>query len=78
MAGITPELLKRIRENDPTLTSISLGYNQISDAGAKDLAEALKVNKTLTSMTFTTIKSAMQLKVMSRAFATRMLNYIMD
>jgi hypothetical protein len=43
-------LLKRIRNNDLTLTSLDLGRNQIGAAGAKAVSEALKHNTTLTSL----------------------------
>jgi Ran GTPase-activating protein (RanGAP) involved in mRNA processing and transport len=43
-------LLEKIRNNDTTLTSLNLYGNQIGDAGAKDLSNALKHNTTLTSL----------------------------
>jgi hypothetical protein len=42
-------LLERIRNNDSALSSLDLRGNQIGDAGAKDLSDALKHNTTLTS-----------------------------
>jgi len=44
------QLLERIRENDPTLTTIDLGGSYIGDEGAKALTEALKVNQSLTEI----------------------------
>ena len=44
------ELIQRIRENDPTLTSIDVQYYDIGPEGAQALADALQVNKTLTSI----------------------------
>jgi Leucine Rich repeat len=44
------ETLRRMSENDPTLTKLSFYNNSIGDAGASALAEALKVNKTLTEL----------------------------
>ena len=43
---VNPRLLQRIRDNDPTLTSIDLGINrsEIGDAGAEQLARALQTN----------------------------------
>ena len=45
------EILRRMSENDPTLTQWSVRH-QIGDAGAAALAEALKVNKSLTTLDF--------------------------
>jgi len=47
---ISEELLQKIRENDPTLTSLDLGGNQIGPAEAQALATALKTNITLKSL----------------------------
>ena len=47
---VDKQLLERIRNNDPTLTSLSLYGNKIGDAGVKDLVDALKDNRTLTSL----------------------------
>jgi serine/threonine protein kinase/Ran GTPase-activating protein (RanGAP) involved in mRNA processing and transport len=44
------ELLERIRNNDPGLTSLDLADNQIGDAGVKELSAALKENRILTSL----------------------------
>jgi hypothetical protein len=41
-------LLEKVHNNDTTLISLDLGLNQIGDAGAKDLSDALKYNTTLT------------------------------
>ncbi len=43
-------ILQRLRENDPSLTNLDLTEQEIGAEGAKDLAEALKVNKTLTNL----------------------------
>ncbi len=45
---ISPEILQRIVNNDPTLTSPDLTYKQIGDAEAREIANALRNNKTLT------------------------------
>ena len=45
-------ILDRLRANDPSLTELYLGDNQIGDAGARALAEALKVNTSLTELKF--------------------------
>jgi hypothetical protein len=42
--------LEKIRNNDPSLTSLNLWGNQIGDASAKDLSDVLKHNNTLTSL----------------------------
>jgi hypothetical protein len=47
---ISAETLQRIRDNDPTLTSLNLVDNQITDAEAQALAVALRTNTTLTSL----------------------------
>lgn len=47
---MNPEILKRLRNNDPTLTSLSLWNNNIGPKGACALAEALKQNKFLTTL----------------------------
>jgi hypothetical protein len=44
------DYLNRLRRNDPDLTVIDLRGINITDTGAKDLAEALKVNQTLTQI----------------------------
>jgi Leucine-rich repeat (LRR) protein len=44
------EILQRLRNNDSTLTSLSLISDQISDEGAKALAEVIEKNTTLTSL----------------------------
>ena len=49
-ASYLSELLKKIRSNDPTLTTLDLSYNNIGDEGAKVIADALKGNKTLTTL----------------------------
>ena len=50
-------ILRRLRENDQTLTVLDVGIGQwhgceahIGDQGAKDLADALRVNQTLTKL----------------------------
>ncbi len=43
-------LLANIRNNDPALTNLSLYQSTITDQNAIDLAEALKVNRTITSV----------------------------
>jgi hypothetical protein len=43
-------LLEMVRNNDITLVSLDLRYNQIRDAVAKDLCDALKHNSTLTAL----------------------------
>lgn len=50
---ISEELLQRIIDNDPTLTSLNLGFNQIVCAEVKFLAAALVTNTTLTSLDLT-------------------------
>jgi Ran GTPase-activating protein (RanGAP) involved in mRNA processing and transport len=50
MAQLTATLLQRIQKNDPTLSSLDLRNNSIGDAGATDLANALRVNTTLNSL----------------------------
>ena len=42
--------LPRLFQNDPTLNSLRLIYQRISDAIATRLSEALSVNSTLTSL----------------------------
>ena len=42
------EYIRKLKENDPKLTSIDLEYNKIGDDGAQALAEMLTVNHTLT------------------------------
>ena len=44
------DTLRRMRENDPTLTELDVAFNSTGDAGASALAEALKVNNTLTTL----------------------------
>ena len=44
------ETSRRIMMNDPTLTKLKVTYSSIGAAGARALAEALKVNKTLTEL----------------------------
>jgi hypothetical protein len=48
MAKLTEELLQRIQNNDSSLTLLDLGSDPIGAAGAKDLANALVKNQTLT------------------------------
>jgi hypothetical protein len=43
-------IIKRLIDNDPTLTTLNLDYNNIGYEGAKAIAEALKVNTTLTTL----------------------------
>ena len=45
--------LQSIYENDSTLTTLCIGHDQIGDEKAKYLAEALKVNTTLTTLDMT-------------------------
>ena len=45
-----PLILERLRSNDPTLTHLHLSYNQIGDQGAQAIAEALRLNQTLTTL----------------------------
>ena len=47
---ISEGLLQRIRENDPTLTSLNLSYNQIGPEEVQALANALQNNTALTSL----------------------------
>lgn len=47
---ISQEILERLQADDPTLTSLSLEANQINDADAAYLAQALKDNTTLTDI----------------------------
>ena len=42
------EIIKRLRNDDKSLKVLYLHNNNISDAGAKELAQALKVNNSLT------------------------------
>jgi hypothetical protein len=42
--------LKKVRNNNATLTSLNLVEKQIRDTGAKDLSDALKHNTTLVSL----------------------------
>ncbi|CAF1508664.1 unnamed protein product [Didymodactylos carnosus] len=42
------EIIEKLRSNDTT--SLNIGGNNISDAGAKAIAEALKTNQTLTAL----------------------------
>ena len=42
--------VKRLKANDPNLTSLNLNFNSIGDDGAKAIAEALKVNTVLTTL----------------------------
>ena len=44
------EIIPQLKANDPGLTCIDLGGNQIGDAGAQALAGALKVNCTVASI----------------------------
>ena len=44
------KILSRLKANDESLTEIDLGGNQIGAAGAKEIAEALKTNTTLTEL----------------------------
>ena len=41
--GVDQETLGRLHENDPSLTTLSLGGNQIGPEGAAALADAKKV-----------------------------------
>ena len=43
-------IINRLTENDPTLTTLDIGRNNIGDNGAIALAGALKDNKTLTTL----------------------------
>ena len=56
------DILRRLRENDPTLTELSVYNNQIGDEGAKALADALKVNRTLTILYVSSNQIGEQLK----------------
>ncbi len=47
---VFPEILQRIADNDPTLTSLDLEFNPIGDEEVKSLACALSTNTTLTSL----------------------------
>lgn len=42
-----PQILERLRNNDPTLKSLKLGFNQIGPKDVNFLADALKHNKFL-------------------------------
>jgi Ran GTPase-activating protein (RanGAP) involved in mRNA processing and transport/predicted Ser/Thr protein kinase len=44
---LDPQILQRLRNNDPSLTQLNLAYNKIGEAGAKHLSDALKVNQSL-------------------------------
>ena len=44
------DILRRISENDPSLTNLDLSYNDLGSEGAKHLSEALKENTTLTNL----------------------------
>jgi Ran GTPase-activating protein (RanGAP) involved in mRNA processing and transport len=49
-SSIGMETLHPMSENDPTLKELDVNYNSIGAAGASALAEALMVNKTLTTL----------------------------
>ena len=44
------ENLRRLRENDTTLTKLNISRNNLGPEGARHLADALRVNKTLTNI----------------------------
>jgi hypothetical protein len=44
------KILQRLRDNDKTLTSLYLGYRKISAAEAKDIAQSLAFNTSLTEL----------------------------
>ena len=44
------EDVKRLKANDPSLTTLNLNDNSIGNVGAKAIAEALKVNTVLTKL----------------------------
>ena len=44
------DIIKRLRENDETLTSIDLSFNNLRIEEIRALAEALKINTKLTSI----------------------------
>ena len=48
--GVDQETLGRLHENDPSLRELYLSFNQIGDAGAHALAEALRTNTSLTRL----------------------------
>lgn len=47
---IKTDILRQIKSNDPTLTSLDLSYEELNDQDATRLANALKTNNTLQSM----------------------------
>ena len=47
---IDPALLRRLRENDKTLTTLDFERDCICDEGAKALADVLKINRTLSTL----------------------------
>ena len=44
------QTIEKLKQNDPSLTSLDLGGNQNGIAGAQALAETLQTNRTLTTL----------------------------
>ena len=48
--ALTESLLKKIQENDPSFVALDLSHKKVGDDNVKELSEALKNNRTLTSL----------------------------